>query len=144
MQRTELEVKAGFSKGEEGTPTKDEIREAGYDVKETDNRIYALSYIDARLPETLDELVELVGGKEEALKLALGTFKVREYFDPERNTMKSILRKEVPAAVKSYLASLKQAASQPFTAFSPEDLEEIPFDYKQSTDGVDEWLAEMV
>jgi len=141
MKKVELQVKAGFAK--DGDVSKQEIKEAGYDVKETDSKIYAVKEIETDLPENLDEMVNDIG-REATHKYALSTYRVREIFDPVRNEMKSKLNKEVPKNVQQYLDTLMKQAEASYTPFTKQDIEGIPYEAKLSTDLVDNYLEDIL
>lgn len=141
MKQANLEVKAGFDKGSDNAPSVNEIEQAGYDVKETDAKLYAISEQELDIPENVDEALSLVG-EDKLLEYFLATYRVRECFDPVRKEMKRVLRKEVPADVKATIKSLKQQAEAGLTPYDVSDLDEIPFEYKTSTEKLFSYVKE--
>lgn len=107
MKKETVQVKSGYL-GAPEDPTREEIKEAGYDVKESSNdlKYYAVSTLEVDIPETLEELLE-VADEEQVASWALSKFKTSQIYDVERRKMDSILRKEVPAECKKVLEALQ-------------------------------------
>ena len=129
---------------------KQEAQKEGYEVEETrTGNVYAIAEGSMQVPESLDELVTLLerihdveDGAEEALQLAVTNYSKKYYKEPLYNETRAKLRKEVPKEVQEYIENMKSQAEAGILPVSAEDLENIPYEYKQNKDFVNEYIKE--
>ena len=128
-----------------------EARQEGFDVWQSDKgNYYAIVHKDIEIPETLEELKELLAGQgveetgKEILSLAIKKYKRKYHAEPLYNETRAQLKKEVPAEVKSYIEDLISQAELGILPVSQEEIENIPYESKLSKQLVNEWIQNQI
>lgn len=117
-----------------------EVEEAGYEFESTDSKDYAVVKTEVEVPETLDECLEVLD--EETMLSALQSYiqssEAKKAYDEAKNK----LQKKVPAEVEREIATMRSLAESGFANYSPELLDNIPYEAKVSKEALIEWLTQ--
>ena len=132
-KKANVEAKLGLGRlNDEAEVTVEEINELGFEHKETKNKQYAVGTVEAELPESVEEALDMLG-EEDLVEIVQSRIKSRaskRLYDEMFNT----LNKEVPAEVKDLLNSMYEMSKAGLAPYSEEELDSIPFDAKTSKD----------
>ncbi len=147
VKRVEKKVRVGLNSVD--GKVKD-AQEAGYKiVTKKSGKQYAISEIVFNQPETVQELEDLLRTKHKVetpekaiLEMVLDRYFKKYYRQDRDKAMRTRLNKEIPAEVKKYISHLKETIDF-MDGISLDDIENIPFEYKQSKDTIKNYIAEI-
>ncbi len=138
MRKTEVEAKLGLDRLNEEV-TQEELEEAGYQYKATDTKEYAVATAEVELPETMEEILNVVE-KDDLVEMVQSRLK-SSASKGAYDEMFSRLNKEVPKEVENLLDSMKEMATAGIAPYSVEDLADIPFEAKTSKTALMKYVA---